>query len=93
MRGFPALECGGVSGTLPHKKSGGKLLAVGSAIEKRGFVYVYDEKGRSLFTKQTGTQPNDGLKGYTATTVSIRRGSFLYTYDEKGRQLSSKSAR
>ena len=36
-----------------------------------------------------GTGPNDGLKGYTSSTVSVRRGSQIYVYDNKGRQISS----
>ena len=68
-------------------------MAIGNAVEKGSLVYVYDEKGRQLFSKSKGTQPNDGLKGYTSSTVNIRHGSLIYTYDEKGRQLSSTSAR
>lgn len=68
-------------------------MAIGSAVERGPTVYVYDEKGRQLFTKSRGSQPTDGLKGYTSGTVSIRRGPTLYTYDDKGRQVSTTSAR
>lgn len=68
-------------------------MAIGNAVEKGSFVYVYDEKGHQLFTKPRGSQPNDGLKGYTSNTVNIRRGSFIYTYDAKGHQLSTTPAR
>ncbi|PWR25401.1 hypothetical protein [Zavarzinia aquatilis] len=68
-------------------------MAIGSAVEKGPTVYVYDERGRQLFTKSRGSQPTDGLKGYTSGTVSIRHGFTIFTYDDKGRQVSSTSAR
>ena len=68
-------------------------MAIGNAVEKGTLVYVYDEKGRQLFSKSKGGMPGDGLKGYTSSTVNIRHGSLIYTYDEKGRQISSTSAR
>lgn len=68
-------------------------MAIGSAVEKGSTVYVYDERGRQLFARSRGSQPTDGLKGYTSGTASIRRGSTVFTYDDKGRQVSSTSAR
>ncbi len=68
-------------------------MAIGNAVQRGSFVYVYDEKGRQLSALSAGGGPADGLKGYTGSTVSIRRGAFIYTYDERGRQLSSTSAR
>jgi len=68
-------------------------MAIGSAVQRGSFVYVYDEKGRQLTTLPAGSGPEDGLKGYTGATVSIRRGSFIYTHDERGRQTSTTPAR
>jgi len=68
-------------------------MAIGNAVQRGSFVYVYDEKGRQLCSISAGSGPDDGLKGYTSGTVNVRRGSFIYTYDEKGRQKSSTSAR
>ena len=69
-------------------------MAIGNAIQKGSFVYVYDEKGRQLASIAAGNAAKgDGLTGYTSTTVNVKKGSFIYTYDEKGRQISSKSAR
>jgi hypothetical protein len=68
-------------------------MAIGNAVQRGSFVYVYDEKGRQLCTVSAGSGPNDGLKGYTSSTVNVRRGAFIYTYDEKGRQKSTTSAR
>jgi hypothetical protein len=65
-------------------------MPIGNAIEKSSFVYVYDEKGKQLFAKPSGNAPDDGLMGYTATTVSIRRSAYIYTFDDKGRQVSAK---
>jgi hypothetical protein len=68
-------------------------MPIGTAVRRGSFVYVYDEKGRQLTAIAAGNQPEDGLTGYTSTTVSVRRGSFIYTYDEKGRQVSTTPAR
>lgn len=68
-------------------------MAIGSAVQKGRFVYVYDERGRQLTSIAAGMQSGDGLQGYTSSTVSIRKGSFLYVYNEKGRQLSCVSTR
>ncbi|MGD7070225.1 hypothetical protein [Acetobacter sp. AAB5] len=68
-------------------------MAIGSAIQKGRFVYVYNEKGQQLSCIGAGGQPTDGLQGYTSSTVSIKKGSFIYVYDEKGRQKSCISAR
>jgi len=68
-------------------------VAIGSAVQRGSFVYVYDEKGRQLTALPAGNGPEDGLRGYTGATVSVRRGSFVYTYDERGRQASATPAR
>ena len=68
-------------------------MPIGTAVKRGTLVYVYDEKGRQLMTIPAGNKPEDGLTGYTSTTVSVRRGGLVYTYDEKGRQISVISAR
>jgi hypothetical protein len=67
-------------------------MPIGSVREQSSSIIVYDEKGRTLFTKSRGSRPGDGLQGYTATTVSIRTGSSINTYDDRGRTLFSKPA-
>ncbi len=67
-------------------------MPIGTVVEKGSNVIVYDEKGRTIFTKSRGSKTEDGLKGYTATTVSIRHGSSIITYDDKGRTLFTKNA-
>jgi hypothetical protein len=68
-------------------------MAIGNAVQKGSTVYVYDEKGRQIFTKAAGSGKDDGLKGYTNSTVNIRKGTTIYTYNEKGNQVSTTSAR
>lgn len=68
-------------------------MAIATAVKRGNSVYVYDEKGRQIAVIGAGNRPEDGLTGYTSTTVSVRRGGSIYTYDEKGRQLSVTSAR
>lgn len=72
---------------------GDMSMAIGNAVQRGAFVYIYDEKGRQLRSLPAGLSPGEGLTGYTAATVSIRRGAFIYTYDEKGHQLSAIPAR
>ena len=68
-------------------------MAIGNAVQRGAFVYVYDEKGRQIHTLAAGSGPHDGLHGYTGGSVSVRRGAFVYTYDERGRQVSTTPAR
>ena len=65
---------------------------IGSAIERGSLIYVYDEHGRTLFQKALGNGPDDGLLGFTGSTVTVRFGSIIYTYDEHGMTLYAKSA-
>lgn len=58
-------------------------MAIGSAVEIGGAIHIHDEKG-----KRIGTVPKqDGLHGYTSTTVSVRAGSVVHIYDERGRRI------
>ena len=68
-------------------------MAIGNAVERDQFVYVYDVKGYHLSALFAGNGPDDGLKGYTSTTVNVRLGAVIYTYNAEGRQLSSTLAR
>jgi hypothetical protein len=59
-------------------------MAIANAVERSGFVYVYDEKGYQLCMLPAG----EGLTGYTFSTVNIKRSDFIYSYNEKGQQIS-----
>jgi hypothetical protein len=67
-------------------------MAIGSAIERGLPIVVFDEHGMSLFSKARGSAPNDGLLGFTGSTVTARYGSVIYTYDERGMTPYSKAA-
>ena len=41
----------------------------------------------TLFSKAKGSGPNDGLLGFSGSTVTVRFGSIIYTYDEKSMTL------
>ncbi len=60
-----------------------------TAVQRGSQVYVYGTGQRQLCSVYAGTGPNDGLKGYTSSTVSVRRGSTIYVYNAKGQQVSS----
>ena len=60
-----------------------------TAVQRGSQVYVYGAGQRQLCAVFAGNGPDDGLKGYTSSTVSVRRGSQIYVYDAQGRQISS----
>lgn len=68
-------------------------MAIGNAVQRGSWIYIYDEKGRQIASISAGSGKDDGLTGYTSSTVNVRRGSWIYTHDEKGRQISSTPAR
>ena len=61
-------------------------MAIGSAIDKNGTVYVYNEKNQQMFCRP-GT-----LHGYTSNSVSIIQRGTIYTFNEKNQQMSSRPA-
>ncbi len=64
-------------------------MSISTAVERSGFVYVYDEKGFQLCVIPAA----DGLTGYTGSSVSVKRDGFIYTYNEKGWQTNVIPAR
>ena len=67
-------------------------MSIGSALERGSLICVFDEDGMTLFQKARGSGPNDGLLGFSGSTVTARSGSVIYTYDEKGLTLYAKAA-
>ena len=65
-------------------------MAIGNAIQRGSYVYIYDENNRQTGSVPAGSGPNDGLKGYTSSQVNVQRGSYIYSHDERGRQIGSK---
>lgn len=63
-----------------------------TAVQRGHQVYVYGPQQRQLCSVFAGHGPEDGLKGYTAHSVSVRRGNMIYVYDAQGRQVSSSFA-
>ena len=76
-----------------HVVADGRSSATASAVQRGSHVYLYDDRGRQIGMLLAGDGDEDGLKGYTAHTVTIRRGMRVFTYDQTGRQLSATSAR
>ncbi|ARW12082.1 MULTISPECIES: hypothetical protein [Acetobacter] len=68
-------------------------MAIGNVVQKGSWVHVYDERGHQLTVLNAGNGKDDGLTGYTGSTVNIRRGAWIYTFNEKGKQISVTSAR
>lgn len=64
-------------------------MAIGNAVQRGSSIYVYNEKGQQIWTVMAGSAPNDGLKGYTSSTLNVQRGGTIYTYNEKGMQIST----
>lgn len=59
-------------------------MAIGNVVQRDDVVYVYNEKNHQIFIQPAGTMPGDGLKGYTAGSVNIKRGNIIYSYNKKG---------
>ena len=60
-----------------------------TAVQKGSQVFIYGAGQRQLCAVFAGNGPDDGLRGYTSSTVSVRRGNNIYVYDAQGRQVSS----
>lgn len=60
-----------------------------TAVQRGSQVYVYGQGQRQLCAIFAGNGPDDGLHGFTSSSVSVRRGRNIYTYDAQGRQISS----
>ena len=61
---------------------------IANAVQTGDTVVVYDDRGSILFIVPAGTQPGDGLTGYTQSRVNVRQGGFITTYDEKGNTVN-----
>lgn len=59
-------------------------MSIQTAAPSGNAVSVYNERGQMIFTVPLGADPEDGLVGYTASGVSVRRGNVVNTYDERG---------
>jgi hypothetical protein len=68
-------------------------MAIAYAVQRGTLIQVYDERGQTLFTRGVGSGPNNGLKGYTNTTVTIQAGNVIQTIDDRGRTLFVTSTR
>lgn len=68
------------------------MTEIVTAVQRDSQIYVYGPNQRQLCAVFAGSGPDDGLKGYTSSTVSVRRGSNIYVYDVHGRQVSSSFA-
>jgi len=59
-------------------------MAISSAVERHHIVFVYDHKGRNTAQIFAGHCPGDGLKGFTSSTVTVRKLGRIFVHDELG---------
>jgi hypothetical protein len=64
-------------------------MPIASAVEHGAVIYIYDENGLQISSIPGSSEPGDGLKGYTSSTVSVKRGGIIFIYNEHGMQISS----
>lgn len=64
-------------------------MAISNAVQSSGFVHIYNESGHITATIGVGSEPDDGLKGYTSSSVNIKMGSFVHSYDEQGHVINT----
>jgi hypothetical protein len=67
-------------------------MAIGNAVQRGSYIFIYDEKGSQTGSVPVGGKPEDGLKGYTSSTVNVRHGGYIFSYNETGSQISSTPA-
>ncbi len=65
-------------------------MPISNAIERDGFVVIFNETGNQCASIQIGRGSKDGLTGYTSTTVNVRDGNFSKSFDERGNQIGYK---
>ena len=59
-------------------------MTIATAVQRGTSIYLYNEYGNTIALLPCGSGPNDGLKGYTSSSVSVRLGPQIYIYNEKG---------
>jgi hypothetical protein len=69
---------------------GGNIMAIANAVERSSAIYIYNENGiQTAVSPLLGHGSNDGLKGYTSSTVNILSNGTIYSYDERGTQTAA----
>jgi len=61
------------------------------AVEKEGWVRVYNENNSEIFSISINQRDGDRLNGYTGSTVSVKKGGWIRVYNESGSEISSYS--
>lgn len=63
-------------------------MAIGHAVQRGTLIYVYDQDGRQVTSiSAPGRWPDDGLKGYTSSTIHVQKGTLIYSYGEYGQSI------
>jgi len=64
-------------------------MAISKAVQRGTLIYIYDQNGEAVTSISAPSRlPSDGLKAYTAESISVQKGSLLYNYDKQGKQTS-----
>ena len=59
-------------------------MSISSAVERHHIVFVYDQEGRNTAQIFAGHCPGDGLKGFTDSTVTVRKLGRIFVHNESG---------
>lgn len=59
-------------------------MAISNAVERHHIVFVYDQQGRNTAQIFAGHCPGDGLKGFTSSTVTVRKLGGIFVHNERG---------
>ena len=59
-------------------------MAISNAVERHHIVFVYDDMGRNTAQSYAGNDPGDGLKGFTESTVPVRKLGSIFVHNERG---------
>lgn len=62
-------------------------MAISNAVQRGSTIYIYDESGTQTgLVVVHGRGSDDGLKGYTSSSVNVLSDGAIYSYDERGIQ-------
>ncbi|MEO6269662.1 MAG: hypothetical protein ABIP08_05100 [Lautropia sp.] len=59
-------------------------MSISTAVERHHIVFVYDDQGRNTAQIFAGSCPGDGLKGFTSSTVTVRKLGRIFVHNERG---------
>jgi hypothetical protein len=85
IAGTPVVKWEGIPDVECISEGGWKsIMSISNAVERHHIVFVYDDQGRITAQIYAGHCPGDGLKGFTSSTVTVRKLGRIFVHNERG---------